>query len=162
MNLQSAGSRDNQRKYAYICDMNFETFLPLPTGWERDIKVETDEYGAHVTHVEGYPQEGEGFVDVYVGEMPEGETALDQAFANYAETVGFSDDDPADFNPIGKIKFNGKTAYGFDALCEDDTPMRFISQEVKKGVLAVIVFGAADEQALEALHQHIERNFRVK
>lgn len=147
--------------------MAYDIQLKLSGAWISECDSFMDESGAEVTHFtanlpgkdESHPA---GFVDIYVGDMPEGETAEDQAFANYAETVGFSEDDPEDFNPIFKVKFNGRNAWGFDALCEDDMPMRFLSQEVRSKVLAIIVFGAADESALGSLHQQVERGLRVR
>lgn len=125
-----------------------------------------DESGAEVTHFEAHLcTEGkareDAMIDIYVGNMPDGETAEDQAFANYAETIGFDDSDPEDYNPIVKVKFNGKNAWGFEAFCEDDSPMRFLSQEVRSGILAIIVFAGKDDSTLTSVQTLIERNFRV-
>lgn len=147
--------------------MSYDIQLRLPHQWISETETFLDESGYEVTHFEATlnsknPKESPMFIDVYAGDMPEGETAEDQAFANYAETVGFSEDDPEDFNPIEKIKFNGKSAWGFAALCEDDSPMRFLTQEVRKGLLAVIVFGAGNEARLNNLQDLVERNLRIK
>lgn len=147
--------------------MAYDIQLRLPERWLSECDTFEDESGVLVTHFEatlpaGKPDEVRAFVDIYVGDMPEDETAEDQAFANYAETVGFSEDDPEDFNPIFKTKFNGKNAWGFDALCENETPMRFLAQEVRKGVLAIIVFGALNEAGLVSLQETLERNLRVR
>jgi len=140
--------------------MAFDVTLKLPTDWICEQDCFTDESGIEITHLEA---QKEGYlIDIYVGDMPDGETAEDQALANYAETVGFYDDDPEDFNPIAKIDFNGKKAWGFSALCEDESPMRFIAQEVRKGVLAIIVFFAPDEKSVEDVRTLIERNFRIR
>lgn len=125
-----------------------------------------DESGVEISHFEAHLSGNEkdheqAMIDIYVGDMPDDETAEDQAFANYAETVGFDDDDPEDYNPIAKIKFNGKNAWSFEALCEDDFPMRFIAQEVRSGVLAIIVFAGKDLSIVDDVHTLIERNFRV-
>lgn len=146
--------------------MTYNIQFPLPKGWTSEFGSYIDESGAEVTHFEahlcGRRKDGEdAMIDIYVGEMPEDETAEDQAFANYAETVGFDESDPEDFNLIEKFKFNGRNAWGFQALCEDDSPMRFISQEIKQGVLAIIVFAAADEKTLAETADLIERNFRL-
>lgn len=145
--------------------MKYDINLQLPQGWTSEIDSYVDESGCEITHFAATlpgKEESESIIDIYIGELPEGETAEDQALANYAETVGFYDDDPEDFNPIIKTKFNGKNAWGFDALCEEDCPMRFIAQEVKKGILAVIVFVARDEEKLEDVHALVEKNFRLK
>lgn len=139
--------------------MAYDAKLNLPSGWITESDSYTDETGYDITHIQS--QKGGNLVEVYIGDIPEGETAEDQAFANYAETVGFSDDDPEDFNPVFKIKFNGKNAWGFDAICDEDMPMRFLSQEVKKGILAVIVMVAKNDEELEKVHQLVERNFRL-
>lgn len=147
--------------------MAFDVQLNLPPGWQKDLETYVDETGPEITHLEAHLYNArtladEGLIDIYVGEMPDGETAEDQAMSNYVDIVGFDDDDPEDFNPVSRIKFNGKSAYSFDALCEDDSPMIFISQEVKKGILAVICCAAKDDRALEYVVQLVERNLRIK
>lgn len=141
--------------------------MNLPACWTCEQDTYLDESGYEIAHLEAHlrndrKQKDEAIIDIYVGDIPEGETAEDQALANYAETIGFYDDDPEDFNPIEKFKFNGKNAYGFSALCEDESPMRFIAQEVRKGILAIFVFSASDEQSVEETRALIERSFRVK
>ena len=147
--------------------MAYDIIMNLPAPWTCEQDTYLDESGYEITHLEAHlrndrKQKDDAGIDIYVGNIPEGETAEDQALANYAETVGFYDDDPEDFNPIEKIKFNGKNAFGFSALCEDESPMRFLAQEVKKGILAIIVFAAKDEKTLSDTFILIERNFRVK
>jgi len=139
--------------------------LKLPEGWISETDTFEDEAGSEITRLEAsFPNEGgaASFIGIYVGDMPEGETAEDQAFANYAETVGFDEDDPEDFNPIYKLKFNGKNAWGFDAYSEDEMPMRFLSQEVRQGLLAIMYFCASDEDALIELHGYIESHLRIR
>lgn len=145
--------------------MKYDIQLTLPEAWTSETENYIDESGFEITHLAAtLPSEkdSEAIIDIYLGELPEGETAEDQALANYAETVGFYDDDPEDFNPIVKTKFNGKNAWGFDAICDEDSPMRFLAQEVKQGQLAVIVMVARTEEGLENVHTLVERNFRVK
>ena len=129
--------------------MAYDFILNLPHGWCSEMDTYIDESGAEVTHLEAQKKSINGLIDIYVGETPEDETPEDQAWANYAETVGFDEDDPEDYNPIFKIKFNGRNAWGFDAMCEGDSPMRFLCQEVRNEIL-------------EEVHQLVERNFRVK
>lgn len=147
--------------------MAYNISLNLPQGWHSETETYTEEGGFIITHLNAYlpndaQKRDDASIDIYVGDMPADETAEDQAFANYAEVVGFDENDPEDFNPIAKIKFNNKNAYAFDALCEDDSPMRLISQEVRQGVLAIIIFAAVDDRALEELQATLERNLRVK
>lgn len=147
--------------------MTYDIQFHLPEGWHQEQDSYLDESGVEINHFEAHlyndkSERDDGMIDIYVGEMPQDTNAEDQALSNYADIVGFDDDDPEDFNPIAKIKFNGKIAYGFDALCEDDSPMMFLSQEVKKGVLAIICAAGADDASLQDILQLIERNFRVK
>lgn len=154
-------------KFAEKNRMAFDITLNLPTGWQKESDTYIDESGAEISHLEAhlYDQQqkrDEGMIDIYVGEMPEDTTAEDQAFSNYADMVGFSDDDPEDFQPIFKVKFNGKNAFGFEALCEDESPMKFFTQEIKKGVLAIICIAGKDEKTLDGIFTVVERNFRIK
>lgn len=147
--------------------MDFDIQFNVPAGWHKEIDIFEDETGAEVTHVEIHKynaakKRDDVLGDIYIGEMPEDTDAEDQAFSNYADIVGFEDDDPEDFAPIEKIQFNGKTAYSFEALCEDDSPMKFISQEIKKGVLAIMCVAGANENILDEAFTIIERNMRVK
>lgn len=147
--------------------MEFDIQLNVPAGWQKEIDIFVDETGADVSHVEVHKynpgkKRDDVLADIYIGEMPEDTDAEDQAFSNYADIVGFEDDDPEDFCPIEEIKFNGKTAYRFDALCEDDSPMIFISQEIKKGVLAIMCVAGATEEILNDAVSIIERNLRVR
>lgn len=147
--------------------MAYDIQLNLPAGWQTELDTYVDESGAEITHLESHlynetKNRDEGMIDIYVGDMPEDTTAEDQAFSNYADIVGFDEDDPEDFNPIAKIKFNNKTAYGFDALCEDDSPMMFLSSEIKSGVLAIICAAATDDTSLQNVLALVEHNLRVK
>lgn len=146
--------------------MAYDIQLRLPEQWISEQSDYMDESGFEVSHLEAHLRNerrnaDDAMIDIYVGDMPEGETAEDQAFANYAEVVGFDEDDPEDFNPISKCKFNGKNAWKFDALCEDESPMTFLSQEIHQGVLAIIVAAAVDNAALEKVMQLVERGLRV-
>ncbi|MCF0167535.1 MAG: hypothetical protein HUJ93_02660 [Bacteroidales bacterium] len=145
--------------------MDYSISLRLPEGWLVESETYIDESGAEVAHtcatIPGKTGQ-DALIDIYFGEMPEDDTAEDQAFVNYMETVGFSDDDPEDFNPVERIKFNGKNAFCFDAICEGNAPMKFISQEVKKGMLAIIVVVALNDNLLNESMDLCERGFRVR
>lgn len=140
--------------------MKIDLTLKMPDHWIVESDVYTDESGIEVTHLEATDGKTGGFVEIHAGPMPDGETAEDQAFANYADAVGFDDDDEQ--SPIVKFKFNGKNAWGFEAECEDNKPLRLIAQEVKKGLLAIIIIGAADDEDLERISTLVEKNLRVK
>ena len=134
--------------------MAYDIQLRLPEGWQQEMETYEDESGSEIVHLEAHlyneaRKQDEGYIDIYVGPLPEDTTAEDQALSNYADIVGFDDDDPEDFNPIATIKFNGKKAYGFEALAEDDSPMRMMSIELKKNILVILVVLAKDDDAPE-------------
>lgn len=146
--------------------MAYDIKMNLPAPWQKELETYEDESGAEISHLEAHLYDEArkrdiGLVDIYVGEMPEDTTAEDQALSNYADIVGFDESDPEDFNPVSKIKFNGKNAYVFDALCEDDSPMMFLSQEVKSGVLAIICIAGIDDEKLKENVLLVERTFRI-
>lgn len=146
--------------------MAYNITLKLPEGWTTETDIYQDESGVDITHLEAHKynekkERDEGLIDVYVGDLPEDTTAEDQALSNYADIVGFDEDDPEDFNPIVKLKFNGKYAYGFEALCEDDSPMMFLSIEIKKGVLAIICTAAENDEMLQEHVRLVEYGLRV-
>lgn len=140
--------------------MKIDLTLKMPDHWIVESDIYTDESGIEVTHLEATDSSTGSFVEVHAGPMPEGETAEDQAFANYAESVGFDDDDEG--SPIVKFKWNGKNAWGFEAISEDDKPLRLISQEVRSGVLAIIIIGANDDTQLENVSELVETRLRIK
>lgn len=140
--------------------MKADISLRTPEGWTVENDIYTDEAGMEIHHLEAYCNTSGEFVEIHAGPMPDGETAEDQAFANYAESVGFDDDD--DEAPIVRFRFNGKNAWGFEALCEDDKPLRIICQEAKKGLLTVIIAGADDDEGLERVSDMVEKGMRIR
>lgn len=146
--------------------MAYEINLKLPNGWKTASDTYTDDSGAVISHVEAaLPASRKGvtkaLVNIYVGPMPEGETAEDQAWANYAETVGFDEQDQEE-SPILKFEFNHKAAWGFDAVTEEECPMRLITQEVRKGCLALIIWCVQDEDDIDSVMELLERSLRIK
>ena len=137
--------------------MAYDISIKLPQGWVSDLDTYIDESGVEITHLSCHlpndrKQIDEALIDAYVGPMPEDTTAADQALANYADTVGFDEGDPEDYDPIIEWPFNGKKAYGFEALAEDDSPMRVMCVSVRQGVLAIItVVGDTDERLSEVV-----------
>lgn len=147
--------------------MAYDIILKLPEGWTSESETYTDESGFEVTHFEAHlpndaKQTDEGLIDVYAGEMPSDTSAADEALANYADIVGFDGDDPEDFDPITEWPFNGRKAYGFEALCEDDSPMRLMCYEPKKGILCIMSLVGKDDDALSQIVDLVERGLRVK
>lgn len=142
--------------------MAYKIDFRLPEGWTSFLENYDDESGVEISHLEARKVVGGRdviLVDVYAGPMPEGETAEDQAFANYADTIGFDDDDEQ--NPIVKYKFNNRNAWGYDGVTEEECPMRFLAQEVRKGVFAIIVFYADTEDILNETFSLLERSLRI-
>lgn len=133
----------------------------FPAPWICEQDTFEDESGVEIAHLEAGRDEGRWFIDVYAGEMPEDMTAADQALSNYADMVGFDDDDPEDFNPISEWMFNGRKAYGFKAFCEDESPMLFMSYEPKKGVLCIASIMAPDDDKLEEASSLLEKVLRI-
>lgn len=147
--------------------MSYDIQLTLPSGWSSEQETYIDESGAEITHLgchkpDDVHQTDEALIDVYVGPLPDDTSAADQALSNYADTVGFDDDDPDGFDPITEWPFNGKKAYGFEAECEDDSPMRMMCIEVKKGTLAIICIVAKDDDSLVEVIEYTERHLRIK
>lgn len=146
--------------------MAYEINLKLTDDWKTDLDTYI-ENGGETTHLEahlpGAPGEPDRIlIDIYVGDLPDGETAEDQAFANYAEVIGFDEEDENEESPIVKFKFNGKNAYGFEAETQDNYPMRFFTQEVRKGVLLVVAYYVKSEDLLLSTFELLERNLRIK
>ncbi len=147
--------------------MAYDISLKLPQGWVSDSETYLDESGVEITHLSCHlpndrKQTDEALIDVYAGPMPEDTTAADQALANYADTVGFDEDDPEDFDPITEWPFGNKKAYGFEAIAEDDSPMRMMCIELKKGTLVILCILGKDDGTLVKAVELAERGLRLK
>ncbi len=147
--------------------MAYDISLKLPKEWVSELDSYIDESGVEITHLSCHLpndrlQTDEALIDVYAGPLPDDTTAADQALSNYADTVGFDEDDPEDFDPIIEWPFNGKKAYGFEAIAEDDSPMRMMCIEFKKGVLVILCILGKDDDTLVQAVQLAERGLRLK
>ena len=146
--------------------MAYNLSLKLSEGWVSELDSYLDESGVEITHLSCHLSDDRArtdlaLIDVYAGPMPEDSTAADQALANYADTVGFDEEDPEDFDPITEWPFGKKKAYGFEAYAEDDSPMRMMCIELKKGVLVIIcILGKDDDRLVEAV-EIAERGLRL-
>lgn len=134
----------------------------MPEGWKVSMDTVPGMGGSDEVVIEAISSDGIQSVDVTVGEMPAENTAADQAMTNFLDMVGFDEDDAEDYNPIEVWTFNNRKAYGFDAWLEDDTPLRVICTEPKRGILCVMSLNSADEKSLESLQQLVERALRVQ
>ena len=141
--------------------MVYDVTLPLPDGWSS----ETDRYdeisGATITHFGAQKDEGAFQIDVYAGDMPDDTTAEDEAYANFAEIIGWDDDDD-DENPIAEWKFQNRTAYGFSGECENGSIMLLMCVEIKKGVLVIVCVVAPDDDNVGKLATYLEEKLLVK
>jgi len=140
--------------------MAIKLSLHFPNDWAITYDTYIEEDGSESSYAEAIKGE-EATVEVYVGNMPEDNDASDQALANYVEMVGFDNDDPEDFNPIMVWPFDKKKAYGFEALCEDDSPMRVICVEIKQKILAVANIIGKDDATVEKAYETLVRGLRV-
>ena len=145
--------------------MRYEINFPLPPSWtsEEDTYEEVD--GALITHLECLlPRPGkddhEALIDIYVGDMPADTTAEDEAYANYAEIIGWDDDDDED--TIAEWRFQGKKAYGFSGECEDGSIMLVMCMEVVRKGLLILSIVAADDDEVSKWAQYVEANLKVK
>lgn len=145
--------------------MAYTISLPLPPGWNSRIETLEEVEGEKILHLEAHlpnheDETDDAIIDVYVGDMPEDTTAQDEAFANYAEMVGF-DEDEEDEDPITEWPFNKKKAYGFEAYCEDDSPIRVMCIEIRPKVLCIINTVACSDEKLTEIVQYVERKLKV-
>ena len=127
--------------------------IKMPEGWKSQI---SDNY------VEAEKIDGTAQFEITVGDMPEDSAAPEQALINFIDMVGFDDDDPEDYSPIEKWDFNNRKAYGFDAYLEDESSIRVLCIEPKKGVLAVISIVGKSEQIVEETMHLLERVLRIR
>lgn len=146
--------------------MHYNITLPLPSGWVSEVDNYVEFDGSDVTHMECHLMNSatgkdDALVDIYVGEMPEDTSAEDEAFANYAEMIGW-DDDEDDDSAIVQWAFNGRKAFGFEAYTDDDASMRVMCIEIKKGVLVVMNIMAKNDSMLAELVDTVEKKLRIK
>lgn len=145
--------------------MNRDIRLLMPEGWHIETEQYLDEMQEEITHIEAHLFDGKGndmgLADITAGDMPEDETAYDQAFANYADMVGFSSDDEGQ-DPISSFSFNGRKAYGFEAEDESGAYVFFLAQEPKKGLLTIVVTMGPDRETALEYQRLVERGLRIK
>ncbi len=147
--------------------MKYSIRLELPQGWKSSVETSLDPDGTEITHLSAYlsdekAQADISDIDIYLGDMPADGDAQEQAMLNYVDMVGFDEDDPEDQDPLTVWPFSGKKAYGFECLCEDDSPMRVMFCELKKGLLAIISVVAKDDATLAEYVTMVEQRLRVK
>ena len=144
--------------------MTYSIKLPLPDGWTSEQDQYEEVQNAMITHLECQlkgPKGVEAAMDLYVGDMPDGTTAEDEAFANYADMIGFEDDDEDEENPIGKWKFQKKDAFGFSGMLEDNSVLLVMCVEIRKGALLIASVVATDDDGLSKWSKYLEEHLSV-
>ena len=144
----------------------YDILLPLTQDWinEEDRYEEVD--GAFITHLECHLPSGDGksdsaVLDIYVGDMPADTTAEDEAYANYADIIGWDDEDDEE-SPISEWRFKNKKAFGFSGECEDGSIMLLMCVEILKGALLIASIIAPDDEAVGKWAKYIEEKLTVR
>lgn len=153
-----------QTEQLNLSDMAYTTQLKLDDSWNTETEQYVDELGADITQVSAChfvddEQHEDCHVEISVGPLPDEITAEDEAFANYVDLVGFSDDEQE--NPIRKEKFNNKSAFIFDAENDDGSLMKVVCYEARKNCLAVITFHAINEEVMAKAAAVVEKGLRI-
>lgn len=146
--------------------MKYQATLPLPEGWSSEIDEYEEVEGALITHMQCHLPDPQGKkdgsnIDLYLGDMPSDTTAQDEAYANYADIIGWDDDDDED-NPIAEWQFQNRKAFGFSGICEDESIMLLMCVEIKKGALLIASMTAPDDNSLQELARYVEYHLRIK
>lgn len=145
--------------------MAYKLSIKLPEGWQQETDVATEEDGTEITHLEAHLPDDKAekdiaLIDICLGPMPEDTTAADEAYANYIDMIGF-DDEEEDFDPLIEWPFQKKKAYGFEAFCDDDSPLRVMCVEIKSKLLAIITCIGKDDEALVNAITLVDKFLRV-
>ena len=135
--------------------------LPLPAGWASEVEILNEE-DTEITHYQAYlpddrAQKDKALIDIFVGVTPEGSSAEIEALNSYAEMFDDDDDDPLTVWP-----FMGKEAYGYEGLCEDESPMRFMCVETEPDLLAIITVAACNDAMLENAVTLLDTKLSIK
>ena len=146
--------------------MTYDISLPLSPEWIREEDRYEEVDGAMITHLECHlpsAQEGkdDAFLDLYAGDLPSDTTAEDEAYANYAEIIGWDEEDEED-NPIAEWKFQKRKAFGFTGECEDGSIMLLMCVEIVKGGLLICSIIAPDDEAVSKWAEYLEANLKVR
>lgn len=141
--------------------MRYQVTLQLPDGWQSEQEEYEEVENALITHLECSNAVTGAGIDIYVGDMPADTTAQDEAYANYADIIGWEDEDD-ETNPIAEWKFQNRKAYGFSGMMEDGAVMLLMCVEIKKDALLIASLAAKDDEALQELAKYVEYHLRVK
>ena len=135
--------------------------LPLIPGWQSHQETLLDGE-IELAHLETYlsddnTQSDKALIDVYAGAMPQGSSAEQEALNSYQDIVGDDEEDPLTIWP-----FQGKDAYGYDVICDDDSIMRVMCVETAPGQLLILNIVGADEDLFETAVKHVEQNLSIR
>ena len=134
--------------------------LPLLPGWESHQETLLDN-DIELSHMEAYlpddrKQSDRILVDIYAGAMPKGSSAELEALNSYMDIIGDEEEDPLTVWP-----FQGKDAYGFEAVCEDDSIMRVMCVETAPGQLLILNIVAQDDDLFDQAVNHVDQNLAL-
>jgi hypothetical protein len=134
--------------------------LPLLPGWQAQQETLLDN-DVELFHLETYlpddkNQSDKALADLYAGEMPEGSNACQAALNSYRDIVGDDEEDPLTIWP-----FQGKEAYGYEVICDDDSIMRVMCLEPAPGQLLIINIVAGDADLFDTVVKHVEEHLAI-
>ncbi|MBR1576610.1 MAG: hypothetical protein IJ654_09225 [Bacteroidales bacterium] len=134
--------------------------LPLLPGWRSQQETLPD-HGAEIFHLEAYlpddrKQSDIALIDLYAGDMPDGSDAGQEALNSYRGIVGDDDEDPLTIWP-----FQGKEAYGYELICDDDAIMRVMCLEPIPGQSLIINIVARDEDLFDTVVTYVETHLSI-
>ena len=134
--------------------------LPLLPDWESHQETLLDNE-IELAHLESFlpddkRQSDKALIDIYAGAMPQGSTAEKEALNSYQDIVGDGDPDPLIIWP-----FQGKEAYGYEVICEDDSIMRVMCVEWEPGLLLILNVVGQDDELFETAVEHVEKHLTL-
>ena len=140
--------------------MTSTLLLPLLPGWQAHQETLLDG-PIELLHFETFlPDDGaqadRALVDLYLGQMPEGSDAAQEALHSYQDIIGDDESDPLTIWP-----FQGKEAYGYEAICEDDAIMRVMCVETAPGQLLILNIVAQDDDLFDEAVRHVEQHLQI-
>lgn len=134
--------------------------LPLLPGWQSNSGTVQDGE-IELAHLETFLPDDRSqsdlcLIDIYAGAMPEGSDAEQEALRSYQDIVGDDEEDPLIIWP-----FQGKEAYGYEVLCEDDSIMRVMCIGYAPSRLLIINIVACDDEHFDEAVQHVEKHLTL-
>ena len=134
--------------------------LPLLPDWQSHQETLLDNE-IEISHLEVYlpddkRQADKGLIDIYAGQMPENSSAEKEALRSYEDIVGDGEEDPLTIWP-----FQGKEAFGYEVICDDDSIMRVMCVEWEPGLLLILNVVGQDEELFETAVEHVEKHLTL-